>query len=80
MRRAAWLRGRDGASRRARLESIFTKARKRDGMRAFESLTAIVDGRRVILEDPPVVTHIEGDVGAREGLHGLPVHHAGEPA
>jgi hypothetical protein len=52
-------RGRDGAARRARLEAIFTKARKRDGMRAFESLTAIVDGRRVILEDPPVITHIE---------------------
>ena len=35
-------------------------------MRAFESLTAIVDGRRVILEDPPVVTHVEGDVSALE--------------
>ena len=60
------LRGRDGAARRAKLEAIFTKARRRDGMRAFESLTAVVDGRRVILEDPPVVTHVEGDVGALE--------------
>ncbi len=31
-------------------------------MRAFESLTGVVDGRRVILDDPPVVTHVSGDV------------------
>ena len=52
------LQGREGAARRARLEAIFTKARRRDGMRAFESLTAIVDGRRVLLEDPPILTHL----------------------
>ncbi len=50
--------GRLGASRR-RLEAIFSKARQRDGMRAFESLTGVVDGRRVLLDDPPVVTHID---------------------
>jgi uncharacterized protein (DUF2252 family) len=61
------LQGRAGAERRARLESIFTKARRRDGMRAFESLTAVVDGRRVILEDPPVITHVDvGGPGALE--------------
>ena len=32
--------GRAGNARRARLEAIFTKSRRRDGMRAFESLTA----------------------------------------
>ena len=53
--------GRDGASRRSRFEALFAKARRRDGMRAFESLTGIVDGRRVILEDPPFVTHVEVD-------------------
>jgi uncharacterized protein (DUF2252 family) len=53
------LQGRAAAGRRKRLETIFTKARQRDGMRAFESLTAVIDGRRVILEDPPVVTHVE---------------------
>ena len=51
------LQGREGAARRARLEAIFTKARRRDGMRAFESLTSIVDGRRVLL-DPPILTHL----------------------
>jgi uncharacterized protein (DUF2252 family) len=53
------LSGRAAAGRRQRLEAIFSKARQRDGMRAFESLTGIVDGRRVLLDDPPVVTHID---------------------
>jgi len=58
--------GREASARRARLEAIFTKARQRDGMRAFEKLTGVVGGRRVILEDPPVVSHVEGDIGALE--------------
>ena len=53
------LSGRSAEARRQRLEAIFTKARQRDGMRAFESLTGVVDGRRVLLDDPPVVTHID---------------------
>lgn len=61
------LQGRSGSTRRERLEAIFSKARRRDGMRAFESLTGVVDGRRVILDDPPVVTHVDmGDHGAEE--------------
>ncbi len=59
------LQGRSAAERRRRLESIFTKARSRDGMRAFESLTGVVEGRRVILEDPPVVTHVGSTVELR---------------
>lgn len=61
-----WLQGRVGSGRRGRLESVFTRARQRDGMRAFEKLTANVDGRRVILDDPPVITHVEGDNEALE--------------
>ena len=61
-----FLQGRIGATRRQGLQAIFTKARRRDGMRAFESLTGVVDGRRVILEDPPVITHVEGDLGVLE--------------
>ena len=60
------IEGREASARRARLEAVFTKARQRDGMRAFEKLTGVIDGRRVILEDPPVVTHIEGDISALE--------------
>ncbi len=53
------LQGREGATRRRNLEAIFSKARQRDGMHAFETLTAVVDGRRVILDDPPVITHVD---------------------
>jgi uncharacterized protein (DUF2252 family) len=59
---------RDGRDRRDKLESIFTRARRRDGMRAFEKLTAVVDGRRVILDDPPVIMHI-GLEGGPAVLH-----------
>ena len=58
----------DGRDRRDKLESFFTKARKRDGMRAFEKLTTVVDGRRVILEDPPVIMHV-GLEGGPAVLH-----------
>ncbi len=53
------LQGREGIVRRRNLEAIFSKARQRDGMRAFEKLTAVVDGRRTILDDPPVITHVD---------------------
>ena len=60
------LQGRSGvARRRDNLEAIFSKARQRDGMRAFEKLTAVVDGRRVIVEDPPVVVHVQTPVATR---------------
>jgi uncharacterized protein (DUF2252 family) len=59
-----FLQGRSGVGRRERLESVFSKARQRDGMRAFEKLTAVVGGRRVILEDPPVITHVQAAGGA----------------
>jgi len=55
------LAGSKGGARRKQFERVFTKARQRDGMRAFEKLTAVVDGRRVILDDPPVITHVSGD-------------------
>jgi uncharacterized protein (DUF2252 family) len=62
---SGWLRGASASGRRQRLEAVFTKARQRDGMRAFESLTGVVEGRRVILEDPPVLTHVEVEGGPR---------------
>ena len=57
------LRGATGARRRMSLEAIFTKARRRDGTRAFNAMTAVVDGRRVILDDPPFITHVEVEAG-----------------
>lgn len=56
---ASFAGAKDIAARRARLEAIFAKARKRDALRAASSLTAMVDGRRVLVDDPPFVQHFE---------------------
>ncbi len=42
-----------------RLDTLFTKARGKDQMRAVGSMTADVDGEWRIVDDPPVITHIE---------------------
>ena len=42
-----------------RLDAVFAKARGQDALRAASSLTAIVDGRRVVVDDPPVIPHVE---------------------
>jgi hypothetical protein len=44
---------------RSRLQALFTKARGKDRMKAMGSLTAVVDGQWRIVDDPPVVTHVE---------------------
>ena len=49
----------DGAARRARLEALFTKARGKDALKAADSLTTIVDGRRILVDDPPFLEHVE---------------------
>jgi Uncharacterized protein conserved in bacteria (DUF2252) len=49
----------DKAAKRAKMDAVFSKARRRDGLKAFDQLTALVDGRRVIVDDPPVVQHFE---------------------
>jgi uncharacterized protein (DUF2252 family) len=54
----------DPAAGRRRLEAMFTKARSRDALKAAGSLTAMVDGRRVIVDAPPVIEHIEVPGGA----------------
>jgi uncharacterized protein (DUF2252 family) len=57
------LEGKLGATRRQAIDAIFSKARRKDGLRAFGSLTGVVEGRRVILDDPPAITHVPLDVG-----------------
>ncbi|HKZ92225.1 MAG TPA: DUF2252 domain-containing protein [Candidatus Limnocylindrales bacterium] len=49
--------------RRAKLQTIFTKARGRDQLRAAASLTNRVDGHRVLREEPPVLQHVELEDG-----------------
>jgi len=44
---------------RQSLTALFTKARGKDQLKAMNSLTAVVDGQWRIVDDPPVVTHVE---------------------
>ncbi len=62
--------GSASVKRRRGIDQIFAKARSRDGLRAFESLTTVLDGRRVIVEDPPVLTH-DPRVGTPDQLAGV---------
>ena len=48
---------------RASTSALFTKARSKDQMKAMGSLTSVVDGQWRIVDDPPVVTHVEIDGG-----------------
>ena len=41
------------------IDAIFAKARRKDRLRATDELTTRVDGEWRIVDDPPVVTHIE---------------------
>ena len=54
----------DTGSRRARLEAIFAKARGKDALRAASQLTTTVEGRRMFVDDPPVIAHVEIPGGA----------------
>ncbi|HEY5173895.1 MAG TPA: DUF2252 domain-containing protein [Acidimicrobiia bacterium] len=45
------------AMRRSAARAV-DKARRRTNLRAFEKLTQVRDGRRVIVDDPPVVEHL----------------------
>ncbi|XMN10122.1 DUF2252 domain-containing protein [Streptomyces griseobrunneus] len=48
-----------GAKARTRTQRAMTKARSRDSLQAFEKLTQVVDGRRRITSDPPLIVPIQ---------------------
>ena len=48
-----------GSAAKTRLDSLFAKARGKDRMKASGQLTAVVDGVWRIVDDPPVITHVE---------------------
>jgi uncharacterized protein (DUF2252 family) len=49
------------SSQRRRAKQRLRKAEARTSMKALESLTTVVDGRRVLVEDPPLVQRFGGD-------------------
>ena len=44
---------------RKKLSATVTKAKSRDSLQAFEKLTAMVDGRRQIVPDPPLLERVD---------------------
>ncbi|WSQ10304.1 DUF2252 domain-containing protein [Streptomyces sp. NBC_01231] len=48
-----------GARGRERTRQAMTKARGRDSLQAFEKLTRVVDGRRRITPDPPLIVPLQ---------------------
>jgi uncharacterized protein (DUF2252 family) len=52
-------RDRMDGRRYERTEALLTKARKRDSTQALGKLTGVVDGRRRIVSDPPLVVPVE---------------------
>src|SRR3954468_4259757 len=54
------------AKQRKRLDRNVAKARAKDGMRAFDRLTKLVDGEPRIISDPPLIMPIEELVSAED--------------
>ena len=53
------------ASRRREEARLLRKAHSKDHIRALNKLTSIVDGRRLIVDNPPIVTHSEREEAER---------------
>lgn len=54
-----------GGSHRRWKEDVLAKAARKNSMRALKELTAVVDGRRIIVPDPPRTVRIEADLADR---------------
>ena len=55
-----------GKAHRKWKQTVIKKATRKNSLRAFKKLTAMVDGRRVIVPDPPLIVRIEDDIAAAE--------------
>ncbi len=60
--RLASVKGLQG--RLAKFDKLFSKARSRDAIRAANQMTEVVDGHRRIIDQPPVIQHVELPGGA----------------
>jgi uncharacterized protein (DUF2252 family) len=55
-----------GKAHRKWKEEVLEKATKKNSLRAFKKLTAVVDGRRLIVPDPPLVVRVDEEIAAAE--------------
>ena len=57
---------RHGKKHRKWKEEVLTKAARKNSLRAFDKLTEVVDGRRVIVPDPPLIVRVDDKLAAVE--------------
>ncbi|MEM8680999.1 MAG: DUF2252 domain-containing protein [Planctomycetota bacterium] len=58
-----------GKKQRKWKEEVLQKAGRRNSLRAFHKLTDVIDGRRVIVTDPPLVVRVDQHLQAEEAAH-----------
>jgi uncharacterized protein (DUF2252 family) len=57
---------RHGKKHRKWKQEVLSKATRKNSLRALDKLTAVVDGRRVIVPDPPLIVRIDEHLEAAE--------------
>ena len=55
-----------GKANRKWKEEVLAKATKKNSLRAFNKLTAVVGGRRMIVPDPPLIVRVDDEIAAAE--------------
>ena len=55
-----------GTKHRKWKEEVLAKATRKNSLRAFDKLTDVVDGRRIIVPDPPLIVRIDDVIAAAE--------------
>ena len=55
-----------GKAHRKWKQDVLEKARKKNSLRAFKKLTAVIDGRRMIVPDPPLIVRVDDEIQAAE--------------
>lgn len=56
--------GKHGRAHRKWKEQVLKRATRRNSLRAFDQLTRVVDGRRVIVADPPLIVRVDDEMTA----------------
>ena len=57
---------RHGKKHRKWKKEVLTKAVRKNSLRALDKLTKVVDGRRVIVPDPPLIVRVDDELAAAE--------------
>lgn len=55
-----------GKSHRQWKEQVLEKATRKNSLSAFDKLTGVVDGRRIIVPDPPLIVRVDDAIAAAE--------------